>query len=202
MTTRLADRHSSETDVSRIETAETRAHGRRSLFVLDPVVPSTVLRAALRDSRVSDGEIHLLAVFPPAEYQARRRARIDANLTATYTVDSLEEEARRIARQAGREWLGPTGVEFESMGAVGRLRDTVRRAVEDRGCTHVYVVIPRRTLWQRLLGTQDLSTTLARILPTDVIVVSVDDTFDPVLDLPDPSSVADVAALPGEPSVK
>lgn len=146
----------------------------RSLVVLDPNAPSTALRAVLQHPAVSDGDIHLLVVFPTAEYEARRRARVQAGVTAPYTIDHLEAEAQRIAQRTGREWLDPAGIAFEPIGAVGRLRDCVRTAAEDRGYTHVYVPATRRTLRQRLLGVGDNPSTLFGILPTGITVVPVD----------------------------
>lgn len=150
----------------------------RSLVVLDPDAASTTLRATLKHREVVDGALHLLVVFPTAEYDARRRARLEASVTAPYTIDHLEAEARRIAQQAGREWLDPAGVAFEPMGAVGRLRDCVQTAVEDRGSTHVFVAATRRTLRQRLLGVEDRSAMLAKVLPAEVTVVPVAGALD------------------------
>lgn len=169
----------------------------RSLVVLDPDSPLTTLRAALQHTEVDNGEVDLLVVFPTAEYETRRRARLESGVTAPYTIDHLEVEAERIARRAGREWLGPMGVEFEPTGAVGRLRDCVRTAVEERGYTSVYVAAPRRTLWRRLLGVEDVSTALAGILPTVVTVVPVDGTLDPVPDRVDVEAIADPTVVPG-----
>ena len=146
----------------------------RSLVVLDPNAPSTTLRAALQHPAVSEGEVHLLVVFPTAEYEARRRARIQAGVTAPYTIDHLETEAQRIAQRTGREWLAPAGIAFQPIGAVGRLRDCVWTAAEDREYTHVYVPATRRTLRQRLLGVGDNPSALAGTLPTVITVVPVD----------------------------
>lgn len=169
----------------------------RSLVVLDPDIASTTLRATLEHPEVNDGDLHLLVVFPTAEYEARRRARLEANVTAPYTIDHLEAEARRIAQQAGRAWLDPAGVAFEPMGAVGRLRDCVQTAVEDRGPTHVFVASTQRTFWQRLLGVEDRSAMLAEVLPAVVTVVPVDGALDPAANVVDGGAIADPAVDPG-----
>lgn len=173
-----------------------------SLVILDPDAPSATLRAALQHPDVAEGEITLLVVFPTSEYEARRRARIEAGVTAPYTIDHLEMEAQRIGQRAGREWLDPARVEFEAMGAVGRRRDCVRMAVVARGCTRVYVGKSRRTLWQRFLRIEDLSVVLTRTLPATVTVVSVDDVFDPVPNVGDGEPIADLTADPDEAVVK
>lgn len=162
-----------------------------TLVVLDPDHPGTALRATL-EYLDRHGDLYLLVVFPMAEYEARRRARREAGVTAPYTIDHLEAEARRIAHGVGREWLDPAGAEFEAVGAVGRPRDCVQMAVEERGCTRVFVAAPQRTLWQRLLGVQDLPTTLIRVLPTVVTIVSVDSGVDAPSDPADGDVVDDL----------
>lgn len=173
-----------------------------SLVVLDPDAPSATLRAALQRPDVAEGELTLLVVFSISEYEARRRARIEAGVTAPYTIDHLEMEAQRIAQLAGREWLDPANVEFEAMGAVGRRRDCVRTTVEAQGCTCVYVRRLRRTLWQRFLRVEDLSAVLTRSLPATVTVVSVDGVFDPVPNVVDGEPITDLTTDPDESVVK
>lgn len=164
----------------------------RSLVVLDPEAPSTSLRSAIEHLPVSDGELHLLVVFPTEEYEARRRARLQAGVTTPYTIDHLEAEAQRMAQQAGREWLDPACVAFEPIGAVGRLSDSVQTAVEDSGSTHIYVPATKHTHWQRLLGVEGLSTALARVLPPVVSIVTVDGMADSASIVVDGTSVADL----------
>lgn len=160
----------------------------RSLVVLDPDAPSTTLWAALQHPDVTDGALDLLVVLPTAEYEARRRARFEADVTAPYTIDHLEAEARRIAQRAGREWLDPIGVEFEPLGAVGRLRNSIRATVEDRGDTRVYVAAPERPIWKRVFGFEEFSASLAGVLPTAVTVVPVDAAIDSALNVADPGT--------------
>lgn len=167
-----------------------------SLVVLDPNDPSTTLRAVLQHPGVNDGDLALLVVFPTAEYQARRRARLAAGVTAPYTIDHLEMDARRIAHRAGCEWIDPTGVEFEAIGAVGRLQDCVRMVVAARGYTQVYILPPRRTVWQRILGDADSSAALTRVLPTSVTVVSVEGAVDVVSAVEDGETIADFTVGP------
>ena len=164
-----------------------------SLVVLDPHAPSATLRAALQHPDLSHGRLSLLVVFPTAEYEARRRARLEADVTAPYTIEHLEMEARRIALRVGREWIDPTGVEFDSLGAVGRIRDSVRRVLEDREYTHVYVGRSPRTFWQRLRRVEDRSTMLTRVLPKIVTVVPVEYAFDSVSNAGDEEAFVDLA---------
>lgn len=173
-----------------------------SLVVLDADAPSATLRAALQYPGVAEGELTLLVVFPVSEYEARRRARIEAGVTAPYTIDHLEMEARRIAQLAGREWLDPANVEFEAIGAVGRRRDCVRTAVEAQECSRVYLGKSRRTLWQRFLRIEDLSAVLTRTLPATVTVVSVDGVFDSLPNLGDGEPIPDLTADTDESVVK
>lgn len=167
-------------------TDSTASGERTALVVLDPAYPEATLRAALAHPDAA-GTVHLLTVFPTAEYEARRRDRAAAGVIAPYTVSHLETEARRLARRAGRRWLGTPGVDFEAFGAVGSTRDRVLAAVAERGYDRVFVAAPQRTIWQRLLGRADLSTAIARVLPTVVTVVPVRDGTLPGLDRADGS---------------
>lgn len=155
------------------------------LIVLDPDDPDTTLQAVVQDADANAAEIHVMRVFPTAEYEQRRRDRIDAGVPGPYTIEQLTNEARRIARRVGREYLGPDG--FEAMGAVGRNRDCIRRAVRTHDYDRVYVADHQHSIWQRLLGVADLSTELTRALPDVVSVVSTDDVVGPGTD----ESVAD-----------
>jgi len=139
------------------------------LVVLDADDPDATLRAVEPELSASDGALHLLLVFPMAEYAARRRARIDADVPGPYTVEHLSGEARRIARRVGREYLDPGG--FEAMGAVGGRCDCVRSAVDRGDYSRIYVVDPPRKRWHRLLGVEDLSTEIARVLPDAISVI-------------------------------
>lgn len=142
------------------------------LVVLDADDPDATLRAVVPEldgSDASDAELHLLAVFPTTEYEHRRHARLDAGVSGPYTLEHLAEEARRIARRVGREYLAPDG--FEAMGAVGGTCDCIRAAVDEHDYGQVYVADEPRPTWQRILGSEDLSTELTRVLPDVVSVV-------------------------------
>ena len=144
------------------------------LVVLDPEDPAATLRGALSHHVATDAYPHLLIVFPAAEYERRRRARVDAGAPGPYDRRHLADEGRRVARRVGREYLGSEGVDFLTTGAVGRPCDRVKAAVERVGHAQVYVPAPRRTLLRRLLGGADLATKLDRSLPDAVTVVPVD----------------------------
>lgn len=57
---------------------------------------------------------HLLLVYPTAEYEARRGARLDADVPGSYTMDQFAEEAGRVAQRVGNEYLGADAVGFEA----------------------------------------------------------------------------------------
>ena len=167
----------------------------RVLVVLDPDDPETTLRAVVREADPTTTEFHLLLVYPTAEYEARRAARLDAGITGPYAIDQLAEAARYTARRVGHEYLGPDTVGFEALGAVGRTRDCIERAVRDADYGRVYVAEESRSVWQRLLGVERLSTALARVLPDVVSVVGVDDVLErgveePEADVPPDSESA------------
>lgn len=167
----------------------TNPNTNRVLVVLNPDDPDTTLQAVVRETGTSDAEFHLLVVFPTAEYEARRRARIDAGVTAPYTLDSLAEEGRRIARRVGRGYLGPDGI--EPMGAVGDTPDCIRRAVQTDDYSRIYVTERPHSIWQRLLGVETLSAELTRVLPDVVSVVTVDDGVGSSSGSSDPDAVLD-----------
>lgn len=160
------------------QTAMDAATG-RNLVVLDPVDPAGTLQAALHDSATADGDLDLLLVVPTAEYERRRRDRIDAGVSGPYSIDHLEEEARRIARRAGHEVLDTEDAEFVAMGSVGRPRDRIREAVAEHGYERVYVPPERRSVLERLLGGSDLAAALPRALPDGVTVVTAGVTVEP-----------------------
>ena len=158
----------------------------RALVVLDGADPSSTLRAALQHIDLQNGRVRLLLVYPTAEYEARRRERIAAGLTTPYTIGQLEEEARLVALRTGHEWHrssggefeATSGGEFEAIGAVGRLTDCVRRVVEDNECTLIYFAPTKRSMWQRILGGDEVGA-LARALPASTSVVQLDTTAEP-----------------------
>lgn len=143
------------------------------LVVLDTDDPETPLQTVVQDPDAQATEFHLLTVFPTAEYEERRRERKEAGVPGPYNLEHLTQDARRIARRAGREYLDPD--EFEPMGAVGRKRDCIRRAVREHDYNKVYVAEQSQTIWQRLLGVADLSTELTPVLSDGIPVVSIDD---------------------------
>lgn len=157
----------------------------RVLVVLDPDDPETPLRAIIREADPTTTEFHLLLVYPTAEYEARRGARLDADVPGSYTIDHLAEEARRVAQRVGNEYLGADAVGFEALGAVGRTRDCVRHAVRDAEYSRVYLVEESRSIWQQFLGTERLSAVLARTLPAVVSVVTVEDVLEASTDDPE-----------------
>lgn len=169
------------------------------LVVLNPDDPAATLRAAMRDPATIDAKFHLLAVFPTAEYEARRRARIVAGVSAPYTIDHLIEEARIIAHRAGRSYLDVDDGGFAAMGAVGRTRDCVNEAVRNHDFGRVYVAERPRPAWQRVLGVGSLSTELVRVLPDVVTVVSVDEGLSPVRE---ESDVEASVRLEAEPTIQ
>lgn len=154
------------------------------LVVLNPDDPAATLRAVMRDPATINAKFHLIVVFPTAEYEARRQARIDAGITGPYTIDHLIDEARSIALRVGRTYLDTDDGGFEAMGAVGRTRDRVNEAVQNHDYGRVYAAERPRPAWQRLLGVGRLSTELVRVLPDVVTVVSVDDGLGPAREEP------------------
>ena len=176
----------------------------RSLVVLDPGHPEASLRAVFGHLGASDGAIDLLVVYPMERFEVRREELLEAGATASYAVSDLEAEARRVAWRTGHDWLAPLGVEFEAFGAVGRVRDCVRLVAEDRGCTRVYVEVPRRTLRQRLRGVADRATALGDALPRGASVVPLDGTIESGSDVTDAATDTDVGAdvaVASDPSV-
>lgn len=146
-----------------------------TLVVLDADDPETTLQAVIQETDPATGTVDLLAVYPTAEYEERRRARIDAGVTAPYTIEHLADEARKIAEEVGREYLGPDAARGEAMGAVGGTRACIRRAVRDADYSQVFVPEEAHAVWQRLLGVESLSTELTRVLPDVVSVRTVED---------------------------
>lgn len=159
------------------------------LVVLDSDDPETALQTVVQDANAQATEFHLLTVFPTAEYEERRRQRNDAGVPGPYNLEHLTQEARRIARRAGREYLDPD--EFIAMGAVGRKRECIRRAVREHDYNKVYVAEQSQTIWQQLLGVAALSTELTRVVHDDVPVVSIDDLVGPGTGGPDADATRD-----------
>lgn len=173
----LTDRDTTRLDAEGIDLSSTKS-GDKALVVLDGADPSSTMRAALQHIDPGDGTVHLLLVFPTAEYEARRHDRIAAGLTTPYTIGQLEEQARLVALRTGHEWLGPSGDEFEAIGAVGRLADCIRRVVENKGCTLIYIAPTKRSRWQRLLGGDEVAA-IRRVLPASVRIVPLDIAPEP-----------------------
>lgn len=163
----------------------------KTLLVLNPADPSTTLRAALGHPETANSDLSLLVIFPTAEYEARRRARYEAGVATPYTIEHLEDEAQRIARRVGEEWLGSAD-RFEARGAVGRPRDCVCAAVKELAVGRVFIPTSQRTIWQRLFGGLDLPTDLGRVLSTEVSIVSVDGTTDLLPDEFDPEPTVEI----------
>lgn len=166
------------------------------LVVLNTDDPGTTLRAVVREIDAAAAEFHILLVFPTAEYEERRHARIDAGVPGPYTIDHLTEDARRIAQRVGREYLGPDAEGFEAMGAVGDKHDYIRKATRKHDYSRVYVAEQSHSIWQRLLGVEDLSTKLTRTLPDVVSVVSGDDVVTSTTEESDADAVFDPGAEP------
>lgn len=152
------------------------------LVVLDADDPEPTLQAVIEETDAATTEIHLLAVYPTAEYEARRHTRCDAGVPGPYTLDQLAEEARRVAQRVGREYLGPDPNGLDAMGAVGGTRECVRRAVHEADYSRVYVAERSRSFWQRLVGVETISTELADLLPDVVSVEAVEDVPAPTDD--------------------
>lgn len=150
------------------------------LVVLTPDNPEASLRTALSHPSTATEIVDVILVFPTKEYEQRRRARIAGGISTPYTVDHLAEEAQHIAQRVGCEFLGMVGVDFQAVGGVGRTRDLVVDAVRDHGYTRIYVASPRQTLWERLLGTDDMAASIARVLPAGVAVVPLSLEDDPL----------------------
>lgn len=163
------------------------------LVVLDADDPDATLQAVIRETAATDASYHLLAVYSTAEYSARRCARIDAGVPCDYTRDQLADEARRVANRVAREYFGPNADGVDATGAVGEKRDCIRRAVREADYDQVYVAEEPHSIWQRLLGVEQLSTELTRILPDVVSVVTVDD-LGRAADRTDPDSILDPSA--------
>lgn len=161
------------------------------LVVLDAADPDTTLRAVIQEVDVAATTVDLLAVYPTAEYEKRRQDRLEAGVPGPYTLDHLAEEARRIARRVGREYLGADADDYEAMGAVGDKRACIRRTVQDAAYRRIYVAERSRSLWQRLLGVETISTELARTLPDVVSVVTVEDVLGARADDGDEDAVLD-----------
>lgn len=166
------------------------------LVVLDTDDPETTLQAVVEETDAAAAAFHVLMVFPTAEYEERRRARVDAGVPGPYTIEHLTEDARRIAQRVGREYLGPDAEGFEAMGAVGGKRDCIRKAARTHEYRRVYVAEQPHSIWQQLLGAEDLSTELTRALPDVVSVVSVDDVVASTTGESDADAVFDPGAEP------
>lgn len=150
-----------------------------SLVVLDPEDPSSTIRGVLQQHDTCQDRLSLMVVFPTAEYEARRRARIEAGVTAPYSIDHLEMDARQIADRTGREWIDPQGFGFEAIGAVGSVQNCIRQATAERAFRNVFVAESQRTVWQRLIRMEDPVARLTRDLPPSVTVVPVDGGVQP-----------------------
>jgi hypothetical protein len=191
--TNATEPHESDEDSIEIEPATDVAAG-RSLVVLDPDHPEASLRAAFGHLGSNERALDLLVVYPMERFEERREELLEAGATAPYAVSDLEAKARRVAWRAGHDWLAPMGVEFDALGAVGRVRDCVRTVAEERGHARVYVEVPGRTFWQRLRGVVDRATALGDALPGDVTVVPVDGAVESDGDVTDAVIDAEVGA--------
>lgn len=164
------------------------------LVVLDADDPDTTLRAVIKETDVASTTVHLLAVYPTAEYEKRRRDRLEAGVPGPYTLDHLADEARRVARRAGREYLGSDPAAYEAMGAVGDKPDCIRRTAQDADYRRIFVAEHSQSIWQQLLGVESISTEVTRTLPDVVSVVAVNDVLDDRTDNMDADTGLDTGA--------
>lgn len=155
----------------------------RTLVVLNSASPEDILEIVLDARSIPDSAVDLMLVYPTAEYESRRRARIEAGVTITYTVEHLEEAARRTAEGVGRKWLDSDTALIGAYGGVGRLADRVNEVVRDGGHSVVYADYIPPTRWQRLFGVGDVSRKLAEKLPDDIEIRSIA-TLQPMADDP------------------
>lgn len=170
----------------------------RTLVVLNSASPEAILDIEPDARSIPDPAVDLMLVYPTAEYESRRRARIEAGVTTPYTVEHLEDEARRTAAGVGRKWLDSEPASIDAYGGVGRLADRVNDVVRDRGHSIVYTDYTPPTRWQRLFGVSDVSRKLAETLPDDVDIRTIatlqpkaDDSFVPTIeDEPVPTVVS------------
>lgn len=176
------------------------SNSERTLVVLNSASPEAILEIVLDARRIPDSEIDLMVVYPTAEYEARRRARLEAGVTTPYTVEHLAEDAQRTADRVGREWIDSDTVQLGAYGGVGRVEDRVNEVVRDRGHSVVYADYRPPTRWQQLFGVVDVSRTLGETLPAETAVRSVSDLRPPAGDslLPasEGESIPRVATLP------
>lgn len=172
-----SERHRAERTLSEVDGLVFRnPETDRVLVVLTPENPEESLKNALAEPTMVPDSADVILVLPTAEYEARRRARIEAGVDSPYSIDQLAEEARAIAKRVGCEYLGLVGVDFEAIGGVGRTRDLVIDAVRENEYTKVFVSSPRRTIWQRLLGSEETTTDIASGLQgIEVVPVPVGD---------------------------
>lgn len=139
----------------------------RTLVVLNSASPEAILDCVVDTRSIPDSAVDLILVYPTAEYESRRRARIDAGVTTPYTIEHLEEDARRTADRMGREWIDSETVSVGAYGGVGRVADRVNEVVRDRGHSVVCADNTMPTRWQQLFGAIDISRKLAEKLPCD-----------------------------------
>ncbi|MDX1747051.1 MAG: hypothetical protein R3324_14030 [Halobacteriales archaeon] len=145
----------------------------RVLIVLNPGDPVGTVRSVLREVDPSNVGCHLLLVYPTAEYEARRRGRIETGVNAPYTIDHLADEARQTAARVGKDWIDGIGADFEAMGYVGRTRDAVLGAARRYHYDRIYVPRSNPSIWSRILSSDPLPDELGRALPAVVKIISV-----------------------------
>lgn len=143
------------------------------LVVLDPEQPNTTLENVFQHADLVDRDLHFLLVYPTKEYEARRRARIEAGITTPFAISHLEAEARQRALHLGHEWHGGTNGTVTAMGRVGRLRDRVGEIVEENGYEEIYLDPTPQSSWQRLRGRIDAASSVVGSLP-EVTFLAVD----------------------------
>lgn len=143
------------------------------LVVLEPGNPEPTVRAAIENTESANATYHLLMVVPTRSYEARRRAFADAGVPVDYTIGKAKEGARQTAQRIGREYFGrETG--FEATGTVGRQREHIEAAVDNREFETIYVPEPDRSFLQRLLGGRSRANRIASDVPESTTVKSVD----------------------------
>jgi hypothetical protein len=161
------------------------------LVVLDPDDPEATLRAALRDTDPSRASYHLLLVVPRQSYEAKRRAFADAGVPRKHTIGQAKEAARQQARRVGREFFGHHSAAFTATGTVGSKREAIRQTVETHDFAETFVPTRERSLLERFLGTGDPAASLARTLPDDIDVTTVDSMTGPSGEEPETESFFD-----------
>lgn len=97
------------------------------------------------------GQLVLLSVMPSREFADRQRVFSQISDLPRYTLPKAEEKHRQTAARIGQEALDPLGIDYATVGLVGRTADQVLTAARAYDCGHVFLVDQPQSVLRRLI---------------------------------------------------